>query len=142
MKIALPSIEHNQAGFEALVGLYAQIQECSFETIEVTLPAWLDADMCAPLGAILYWLGQNANSIRLNVPHPRVEAILSKNGFLSHYGRLRLPDKWGTTIRYQRFDVKDDRYFGQYIETRLMQRKVLYLDIADKCIWSCDRLVG
>ncbi len=89
----------------------------------ITLPRWLDADMCAPLGAILYRLGQNANSIRLNIPHRRVEEILSKNGFLSHYGHARLPDKWGTTIRYQRFDVKDDRYFGQYIEARLMQRK-------------------
>ena len=42
--------------------------------------------------------------------------------FLSHFGRMRLPDYWGTTISYQRFDVKDDRYFSGYIESEFIQR--------------------
>ena len=123
MKIALPPIEHNQVGFEALVNLYAQSQDLFFESVEIELTGWFDADMCAALGAILYRLGKNANSIRLDVRRSEVEKILAKNGFLSHYGRLGLPDTWGTTIPYQRFDVKDDRYFGRYIETRLVRRR-------------------
>ncbi|MDL1974769.1 MAG: ATP-binding protein [Deltaproteobacteria bacterium] len=51
-----------------------------------------------------------------------VANILSKNGFLSNYGREKIPDHWGTTIPYQRFDVKDDRYFAGYIENEFMQR--------------------
>ncbi len=83
---------------------------------------WFDADMCAALGAILYSLGKNLNEIRLIRIPQEVETILSKNGFLSHYGRVKIPDKWRTTITYQRFDVKDDHYFAGYIESELIHR--------------------
>ncbi|MCY4613238.1 MAG: hypothetical protein OXB94_06435 [Nitrospira sp.] len=84
--------------------------------------SWFDADMCAAIGALLYNLGENLNTVKLvNLP-PSVEKILSKNGFLSHYGRVKIPDRWGTTISYQRFDVKDDRYFSGYIEGEFIQR--------------------
>ena len=78
--------------------------------------------MCAAFGAVLYQLGENLNTIRLNNVHSSVENILSKNGFLSHYSREKRPDHWGTTILYQRFDVKDDRYFADYIEHELIHR--------------------
>ncbi len=122
MSIPLPPIWHNQAGFETLVNLYAQTEKRFLDSIEVELTGWFDADMCAVLGATLYKLGQNGNSVLLKVQLPAVEKILSRNGFLSHYGRQQLPDAWGTTIPYQRFDVKDDHYFGRYIETRLVRR--------------------
>lgn len=124
MKFALPEIRHDLAGFEALVCLYAQTKDCLFDDIDIDmgLTSWFDADMCAAFGAVLYRLGENLNTVRLQNIRPGVEAILSKNGFLSHYGRERIPDRWGTTIPYQRFDVKDDRYFAGYIETELMHR--------------------
>lgn len=124
MRVALPEIRHNQAGFEALVRLYAQTKDCLFDDIEIDTSAvsWFDADMCAAFGAILYRLSENLNTVRLTNIRSSIEAILSKNGFLSHYGREKIPDRWGTTIPYQRFDVKDDRYFAGYIETELMHR--------------------
>lgn len=81
--------------------------------------------MCAPLGAIMYKLGDQLNTIRLVHLQKPVEKILAKNGFLSSYGGARIPDTWGTTIRYQKFDTKDDRYFASYIEKELMKRKEL-----------------
>lgn len=124
MRHELPEIRHNHSGFVALVRLATETNACLFEDIEVDMHAtgWLDADMCAAFGAVLYRLGRNLNTVRLtNVP-PRIATILSKNGFLSHYGRERIPDRWGTTIPYQRFDIKDDRYFAGYIETELIHR--------------------
>lgn len=124
MNISLPQIRHNKAGFEALVQLWAQTETYFLEDIDIDLKAtnWFDADMCAPFGAILYRLSQNLNTIRLyNIPF-RVEEILSKNGFLSHYGRVVIPDTWGTTIPYKRFDIKDDRYFAGYIEDEFVHR--------------------
>ena len=124
MNVSLPAIYHDQQGFEALVRLWTQAEDCAFSDIDIDMSAttWLDADMCAAFGAILYRLGENVNTVKLmNIP-PDVERILSKNGFLSHYGREVVPDNWGTTIPYQRFDVKDDRYFASYIETELMHR--------------------
>jgi hypothetical protein len=51
-----------------------------------------------------------------------ITRILSKNGFLSHYGGDKLPDTRGTTIPYKRFEAKDDRYFASYIEDEFVLR--------------------
>ncbi len=125
MRFSLPAeIHHNYASFEGLANLYAQTKECIFDIIEIDMGStqWFDADMCAAFGAILYSLGKNANTVRLIHLQQHVNAILSKNGFMSHYGRVKLLDRWGTTIAYQRFDVKDDRYFSGYIENELIHR--------------------
>ncbi len=124
MRLTLPDIRHDQSGFKALVRLEAETKDCVFEEIAIDMggTSWFDADMCAAFGAILYRLGGNLNTVRLTSIRPGVESILLKNGFLSHYGRERIPDRWGTTIPYQRFDSKDDRYFADYIENELIRR--------------------
>jgi hypothetical protein len=58
---------------------------------------------------------------------PDVERALARNGFLSSYGRNAVPDRWGTTLPYQRFDPEDDRYFADYIDTKLIRRTELPL---------------
>ncbi len=124
MRFELPEIRHNRRGFEALVRLHAATCKCFFDDVEIDMKStsWFDADMCAAFGAILYRLGDNLNTVRLtNIP-TKVERILSKNGFLSNYGREKIPDNWGTILPYQRFDVKDDRYFGGYIEREFVHR--------------------
>jgi len=124
VKPSLPEIRHNYNGFSALVRVAAETQACLFEDIDIDMGAvpWFDADMCAAFGAILYRLGDALNTVKLANIRPGVESILSKNGFLSHYGGEKIPDRWGTTIPYKRFDVKDDRYFADYIEHELMNR--------------------
>ncbi len=124
MKISLPEVRHDQAGFEALVQLFARTQDCLLGKIEIDMvkTSWFDGDMCAAFGALLYRLGSNLNNVVLSNIQTPVERILSKNGFLSNYGRVRIPDTWGTTIPYQRFDVKDDRFFASYIEQEFVQR--------------------
>ena len=124
MKLPLADIHNNQSGLEELVRLWAQTKDCLLDVIEIDMSAtsWFDADMCAAFGAILYRLGEDLNTVKLANIRLGVENILSKNGFLSHYGGKKIPDRWGTTIPYQRFDVKDDRYFADYIENELIHR--------------------
>lgn len=124
MRITLPDIRHNRTGFEALVNLHGQTKDCFFDDIEIDMSttSWFDADMCAVFGANLYSLNENLNTVKLTGIKSGVANILSKNGFLSNYGREKVPDHWGTTIPYQRFNVKDDRYFADYIEYELMRR--------------------
>ena len=124
MKLTLSDIRHDQSGFQAMVQLEAKTKDCLFEAVEIDMATvtWFDADMCAAFGAILYRLGENLNTVRLTNIRQNVTNILSKNGFLSHYGREKVPDSWGTTIPYQRFDVKDDKYFADYIENELIHR--------------------
>ncbi len=124
MRFSLPEIHHNQIGFESLARLHAQTKECFFDDVEIDMEetSWFDADMCAAFGAILYNLGENLNTVNLTNLDSEVENILSKNGFLSHYGRVKISDSWDTTISYKRFDVKDDHYFSSYIENEFMHR--------------------
>ncbi len=125
MTVGLPPIHHDRAGFDALVKLNAMADDVFLDDIEIDMSqaVWFDADMCAPFGAILYRLGAKLNTVRLVNIQPQVENILSKNGFLSSYGREKIPDNWGTTIPYQRFDVKDDRYFAAYMEREIVHRQ-------------------
>lgn len=126
MKFYLPAIRHDFEGFAALTQLYSQTRNCLFENIEIDMRAtdWFDADMCSVFGAILYSLGSDLNNVTLtNIP-PRVEQILSKNGFLVHYGQaLNIIDHWGTTIFYKRFDIGERRYFSDYIDNEFINRE-------------------
>lgn len=124
MKVTLPSIRHNQQGFTDLARLNAQTEACRSNDIEIDMKeaTWFDADMCAVLGAILCRLENNLNVVNLTNIGFGVEKILSKNGFLSHYGRRHVSDYWETTIAYHRFDVEDDRYFADYIEKEFIGR--------------------
>ena len=124
MEFSLPRIRHDYVSFETLARLYAQTKSLKLDDVEIDLRAtdWFDADMCAAFGAILYSLGNRLNEVNLTHIPKDVERILSKNGFLCHYGRKRIPDQWETTITYQRFDVKDDHYFANYIEDELIHR--------------------
>lgn len=124
MRLKLPPIRHDLASFAALARLHAQTKSLFLDDIEIDMRAstWFEADMSAAFGAILYGLGRNLNTVELTNINPRIKDILSRNGFLSHYGRASIPDRWGTTISYQRFDDRDDHYFARYIETQFIHR--------------------
>lgn len=124
MRFSLPQIHHDYESFEALASLYARTKGYFFDDVEIDMQStrWFDADMCAAFGAILHSLRTRLNDVNLIHIPQAVETILSKNSFLSHYGRARIPNRWGTTITYKRFDIEDDHYFANYIEGELIHR--------------------
>lgn len=126
MRVQLQEVRSDYQGFTRLIDLIDRSGDLLFDNLEIDMGAtvWLDANMCSPLGAILYKLNRNLNDVSLiNLSSP-VERILSKNGFLANYGRAKRPDTFGTTIEYQRFEPKDDRYFGAYITTNLVGKGI------------------
>src|SRR6266446_1641553 len=122
MKFALKPINSDHAGFAQLIELHARAKDLLFETIEIDMSqaTWLDANMCAPFGAILYKISRSLNTVQLVNLTPKVKSILSKNSFLASYGVARSFDTYGTTIEYKRFEPKDDRYFAAYVERHLV----------------------
>ena len=125
MRYALPStIRHDFSGFEVCTELHECTKGCILDDIEIDMGCtnWFDADMCSGFGALLYFIGASLNDVRLTNIRPRVRSILSKNGFLAHYGDERIHDRWSTTIAYQRFDIQDDRFFSEYIEREFIHR--------------------
>ncbi len=127
MKVALPDIRHDRSGFDAIIQLANRLSHSQFDDIEIdgTHTTWFDADMCAPFGAVLYGASAAPNSIQVTGLPNGVDTVLCKNGFLSAYGREKVPDRWGTTIPYQRFDAKDERFFAAFVERELVQRHEL-----------------
>lgn len=126
IRISLPVIESNYEGFNRLIRLAEETSDLSYANITMDFRAvsWFDANMCAPLGAILYRLSRKLNTVSIvNIPS-RVERILSKNSFLSNYGHAKRLDEWGTTIRYNRLEPKDERYFGAYIERHFRYKAI------------------
>ena len=66
MRFFLPQqIRHDYQGFQALTQLHAQAEEYFLEDIEIDMGAtwWLDADMCAAFGALLYSLGNLSSEL-------------------------------------------------------------------------------
>lgn len=125
LTLSLPTeIRHDVHGFQALVKLDFDTHSCWFEDIQIDMvdTYWFDADMSAALGAVLHRMRANLNSVKLINISQNISNILCKNGFLSHYGHEKIPDTYGTTIQYRRFDVKDERAFAQYVNDDLMRR--------------------
>lgn len=127
MKINLSGeIRSDYKGFTGLIKLAERTKDCVFDNVDISMKniRWFDANMCATFGAILYKMGRGPNLVTLsNIPR-NIEIILSKNGFLSYYGRAKKQDTYGTTIEYKRFEPRDDRYFGAYIEENLVGKGI------------------
>ena len=126
MRVRPPSaIHHDRAGFVSLGTSPCQDQRTVFST--KSRSTWrpqigLTPTCAPPLARSCTVWKDELNTVRLTNIRPDVKSILSKNGFLSHYGRVKIPDYWGTTVSYQRFDADDDRYFASYIEDEFIQR--------------------
>ncbi len=122
----LPQIQSDFQGFECLIGLGQNLHELTYTQISLDMRqvTWFDANMCAPLGAILYQASRRLNTVRFVRLSSSVQKILSKNGFLSNYGYPRIADTYNTTIQYSRFEPKDDRYFGAYIARHFKARAI------------------
>jgi hypothetical protein len=124
--IPLQEIRTDFNGFARLTQLAAKTDHCVFQGVKIDMArtSWLDANMCAPFGAILYKAARRSNTITLSGMSPGIETILRKNGFLSNYGREKIPDTHGTTIEYRRFDPKDDRDFAAYVASRMVGKGI------------------
>lgn len=124
MKFTFPGpIHHDLSGFSICTELHESTKDCFLDKIEIDLcnTTWFDADMCSIVGALLYRMAHNLNTVELTNIESSVRKLLSKNGFLSHFGGERSSDRWGTSIAYQQIDVQDDRYFSNYIETNFIR---------------------
>lgn len=118
MRFQLLDIKNTFVGFSRLCDLASASKGLEFDNLEVDFGqvSWFDANMCAPLGALLYQIHSALNEVTLTNMKPSVNTILCKNGFLSAYGEEKAQDTYGTTIVYTRFEPKDERFFASYLE--------------------------
>ena len=115
-------IRSDYKGFAGLIRLAERTRERVLEDIDIDMRdiRWLDANMCATFGAILYKMGREPNTVTLSNLQRPIETILSKNGFLSHYGREKKQDTYGTTIEYKRFEQRDETTHRYRADTQVL----------------------
>ena len=115
-------IKSNFCGYRTLIALDTQIDSAFLDEIRVDFSkvSWLDANIAAPLGAILYKASMRLNDVLPSDIPVGIEEILAKNGFLATYGWPPRHDTYGTTIPYTRFEPADEKYFGTYINHGLV----------------------
>jgi len=89
---------------------------------DVSILGWMDANMCAPLGALLQRQIVAGKNITVNQVTPETEKILCKNEFLERFGRLSIADSHKTTIKYSEFRPEDKEAFQRYIASHFRSK--------------------
>ena len=126
-EVQFGNISHDIMGFRRLARLVGITESSQSDRVVINLSTttWIEADMCAVLGAILHRLEERANTIDLANIRPEVKSALAKNGFLSRFGNYRESDAYGTTVTYRRFDIDDEQPFSAYIDNEVLHRTEL-----------------
>lgn len=117
----LPTIRSQRAGFESLGVLAVETTDLMADKLEVDCSrcGFFDANMAAPLAAVLTRIADSLNTIEIvNVP-PAIERILCKNRFLVYYGYAALEDTNRTTIPFRRVQLADKGRFEDYLKRHL-----------------------
>jgi hypothetical protein len=116
----LSTIKSNYEGFERLADLWTAAQPLYSGSLELDLSECqsFDANMAAPLGAVLALVADRFNSIEIvRVPLP-IENSLRRNGFLRNY-RYPSLEAGPTVIPFLRIQQADERLFAQYLNRHL-----------------------
>ncbi len=123
MTFSFPShIKSDYTGYGVLVKLHSDTKklENTYLALDLANTVWLEANLCAGLGAILKDVEDRGNKIYLRNVRPNVTVILSKNGFLEAFGGDKMPDTHSTTIQFSTFDVSNARLFVDYLDKQLL----------------------
>lgn len=120
----LYTIDNSFASYQSIISLYHENSNKLFSEIPVELHSFFSANMSAALGAVLDVLSENFNTIKFEYIRDDVESILSKNDFLTFYGRKRAVDIYGTTIKFQKLKPTDGKFFKSYVIEELLNTHV------------------
>jgi len=117
----LPSIDSSFESYQSLINLYEQHKNELFGDIHFEIYHFFAANMSAALGAVLDKFTENLNDIHFDFIQPRTESILLKNDFLTYYGKNRALDTYNTTIKFQKLQPNDGKYFKNYVIEELIE---------------------
>jgi hypothetical protein len=117
----LSTIHSSQDGYERLAELAKATVKLRTDRLELDLShvGFFDANMAAPLGAVLARVADRFNAVEIvNVPE-LVERVLRKNGFLARFRYQPLEDTNRTTIPFRRLQRTDVGLFEEYLQRHL-----------------------
>ncbi len=122
----ISNVASDYQSYNYLINFYSKYKDIAFEHLVVDFSScsWFGANNCSIMGALLHKLMSNGNAVSLINFNNDVEKILIKNNFLSFFGYNKIfYDSNDTTIQYLKLDLKDIRYFTNYIQNELISKK-------------------
>ena len=117
----LSTIHSTQDGYESLGELAKATAKLRADRLELDFSrvGFFDANMAAPLGAVLAGVADRFNAVEIvNVPE-LIERVLRKNGFLTQFRYQPLEDANRTTIPFRRLQRTDEGLFEDYLQRHL-----------------------
>ena len=117
----LSPVRSNCTGFESLGGLAAATRDLFADELQLDMSqvGFFDANMAAPLGAVLAGVTDNFNRVKVVAVPERVRQILQKNRSLTHFQFKPLDDVNRTTMPFRRFRLSDEGAFEAYMRRQL-----------------------
>jgi len=112
-------------GYELLLRLHNDLSSAQNQMIQISFKyvIWLEANLCAILGALIEALESRGNVVTLIdcEKFQQKSDILSRNGFFEYYG-IQIPTirEHKTPISYKKFKEKEAIPYNQYILAELI----------------------
>lgn len=126
MKGHIGDIRNNQLGYQQLALLAKETSQLAFDQLELDFAtcSFFEANMAAPLGAILAQVSGRLNRVSITRVPDATERILRKNGFLCQYGFDLIVDTNQTAIPFRRYRLSEDRRFAEHLGQYLVGKGV------------------
>ena len=122
----LPTVRSNRQGFESLGKLASATKDLFADTLQVDMSRlnFFEANMAAPLGAVLARVTDKFNEVDFVAVPSSVELVLRKNQFLTNFWYEPLDDTNSTTMPYRRLRLSDEGEFNDYIHRHLNDKGI------------------
>ena len=122
----LPAIPSNREGFERLGHLAKTSKHLFADELMVNMSQVnsFDANMAAPLGAVLACVADEFNSVRIVSVPSDLEQTLRENQFLTYYRYDSVDDVSHTTMPFRRFRLSDEGAFEEYVGRLISSRGI------------------
>jgi signal transduction histidine kinase len=117
----LETIHSDQEGYERLAELATATDKLGASRLELDCSRvrFFDANMAAPLGAVLARVADRFNAVEIVSMPELVERVLRKNSFLTQFRYQPMEDDYKTTIPFRRFQKADEGAFEDYLQRHL-----------------------
>jgi hypothetical protein len=126
MQVKVPTIRSTMIGFGNLARISddAALIHNGHVQIDFSNCAFFDANMVAPLQAVLRKFVDSGNTIELvNIPQNIIQ-IFCKNQFLCEYGYKKIFDHNKTALPFIRFEISDAKEFANYLDVYLERKGI------------------
>jgi signal transduction histidine kinase len=131
MKAAIGTIRSDFSGFGALAAVAMQAKGLVLDALELDFSgcSFFEANMAAPLYAILAHNYDRLNRVDLTNLRPAIQTILRKNQFLTRFGFSEEYDANETTLPFKIFKLSAGEQFADYLDRYMQGRGIPQMSI-------------